>query len=110
MQMTTHLVRFFGTSILEYVQQSCEEAEEQKRSCVDKEALSRLEELFFQHLLQIWVNAHMVTCVSAMEEEPGAADGRSRLMERVAETQLGRVLLPTASLINHSCLPNAFFR
>ena len=36
--------------------------------------------------------------------QPGGA------VETVKEMRIGSVLLPTASLMNHSCTPNAIFR
>ena len=124
--MAATLVSCFGTSILEYVRQHREKTDMLKLPCVvEGDALSRLEVVFFQHLLQLRCNTHLVTCVSSMEQlagnavadgDDGDGDGTgsnvggSDLLEQVAEMKLGRVLLPTASLINHSCLPNAFFR
>ena len=75
---------------------------------------SSLQMLFLHHLLQLRCNSHSVSEVVECGEGGeflGSAgvtlDGPIKSMRPVS---FGTVLLPTASLMNHSCSPNAFFR
>ena len=72
-----------------------------------------LRQLFLHHLLQLRCNTHSISVVSVDEEEGsgtlGSASGGD-LVQRTSEVQLGSAIYPSASLMNHSCLPNALFR
>lgn len=71
-----------------------------------------LRQLFLHHLLQLRCNTHSISVVSVDEEEGsgtlGSASGGD-LVQRTSEVQLGSAIYPSASLMNHSCLPNALF-
>ena len=76
-----------------------------------------LQQLFHYHLLQLRCNSHFVSVVMSggHQESAGhvastAAASVSEGVEITTERKLGSVVYPTASLMNHSCLPNAIFR
>lgn len=101
-QAAKNLIRCFGMSILSYILPSFDAMEHQSD-------LLALEELFFRHLLQLRCNSHAVSQVLG-EEECYLKQHGGGLVETVREVRIGSVLLRTASLVNHSCLPNAMFR
>lgn len=92
--------------------------EEVRRMCsgVDESA-NQLEEaslkkLFSHHLLQLRCNSHSVSELAECSQSGkylggDSGEGPIKSMQHVS---FGTVLLPTASLMNHSCLPNAIFR
>ena len=72
-----------------------------------------LRELFLHHLLQLRCNTHSISAVRVEEGEANGtlgSTGSGGLVQRTAEVQLGSAIYPSASLMNHSCLPNALFR
>ena len=104
LQMAQHLVQLFGGVILCYLQgaeqQSVSAVKSHAAPCVDTE---RLEKLFMHHLLQLRCNSHSVPAMEGGEHHSGNIESSSQL-------QLGSVIFQSASLLNHSCYPNAFFR
>ena len=71
--------------------------------------LSHLRSLFLHHLLQLRCNAHSISAIMAEEECTSGSDGGS-VVQTTSEVQLGSAVYPTASIMNHSCCPNAIFR
>ena len=116
-QMAASLVRGFGDCILKYALPA-ELKPSEEPSHFEGELPSRLESLFLRHLLQLRCNTHVVSDLCAEKEadisselELDRAEGSGgAILDGILERRLGRVLLPTASLINHSCLPNSYFR
>ena len=78
--------------------------EESHTRCLPGLTLTQLRNLFLHHLLQLRCNTHTISTV----QEEGASDSES--VQTVSEVQLGTAVYPTASLMNHSCHPNAIFR
>ena len=123
-QMAANLVSHFKSMILEYACPSSQIPEPVPSS--DGELSSRLESVFLLHLLQLRCNTHVVNHLcderkvdligddeleKSLKSTCGEdGEGLAPRVEGVEEKRLGRVLLPTASLMNHSCVPNAFFR
>ena len=114
--MTDVLFRCFGDSIITYLQASDSslvpaevftDQSSQAGSMADSLATLRagLRQLFRHHLLQLRCNTHFVSALMS--------DGAKESMhgvETTSEVKLGSAVYPTASLMNHSCTPNAFFR
>ena len=73
-------------------------------SCLPGLTLTQLRDLFLRHLLQLRCNTHTISAV----QEEGASGSES--VQTMSEVQLGSAVYPTASLVNHSCHPNAIFR
>lgn len=59
-------------------------------------------------MLQLRCNSHAVSEV--VSELDRAVDNGHGSVETLSEVRVGTVLLPTASLVNHSCSPNSVFR
>lgn len=77
----------------------------------EQSELILLEGLFLRHLLQLRCNSHAISEVlSELEYDSEHSNASDRSVEAVREMRIGTVLLPTASLMNHSCSPNAMFR
>ena len=72
--------------------------------CLSGLTLTQLRTLFLHHLLQLRCNTHTISAV----QEEGASGSES--VQTMSEVQLGSAVYPTASLMNHSCHPNAIFR
>ena len=72
--------------------------------CLPGLTLTQLRDLFLHHLLQLRCNTHTISAV----QEEGASGSES--VQTMSEVQLGSAVYPTASLMNHSCHPNAIFR
>ena len=76
---------------------------------------TRLRQLFRHHLLQLRCNSHFVSAVMS-DRVQESADSASLTaatrgaVETTSERKLGTVIYTTASLMNHSCAPNAIFR
>ena len=113
------MVLHVGDSILKYVvspnkgQQPLGNGD-----CPGEELHSQLKKLFLHHLLQLRCNPHIVSEIMTVPEvnpdskQSVGAESRAagEFVDAVREVGLGTVLFPTASLMNHSCSPNAFFR
>ena len=72
-----------------------------------------LQQLFHHHLLQLRCNSHFVSVVMSDGSQDSAHVASTAVGDRVETTtqrKLGSVIYPTASLMNHSCVPNAIFR
>ena len=78
--------------------------EESQTRCLSGLTLTQLRNLFLRHLLQLRCNTHTISAV----QEEGASGSES--VQSMSEVQLGSAVYPTASLMNHSCHPNAIFR
>lgn len=78
--------------------------EESQTRCLPGLTLTQLRTLFLHHLLQLRCNTHTISAV----QEEGASGSES--VQTMSEVQLGSAVYPTASLMNHSCHPNAIFR
>ena len=106
-QMADNLYRCFGEHILQYIL-PVSETSDSSRESTEVNYQSELKKLFLRHLLQLRCNSHSVSEVlgNSLEDEAKAVGN----IEIVKEVRLGTVLLPTGSLINHSCSPNAIFR
>ncbi len=86
------------------VDESCESGNQ-----LEETALKRL---FYHHLLQLRCNSHSVSDLleCGHSGELLHCDSGEGLIQSVRPVSFGSVLLPTASLVNHSCTPNAIFR
>ena len=93
--MADTLMECFGDVIMEYLTFDLSLSP-------DKECLRKI---FLHHLLQLRCNSHSVTAVV----EEGEGEGRD-VVQSSCEIQVGSVVFSTASLFNHSCVPNIFFR
>ena len=78
--------------------------EESQTRCLPGLTLTQLRNLFLHHLLQLRCNTHTISTV----QKEGASGSES--VQTMSEVQLGSAVYPTASLMNHSCHPNAIFR
>ena len=79
-----------------------------EESSTSSRNLVQLRELFLHHLLQLRCNTHSISVVRVEEKE--AKPNGGGLVQTTSEVQLGSAIYPSASLMNHSCLPNALFR
>ncbi|XP_072021683.1 SET and MYND domain-containing protein 4-like [Amphiura filiformis] len=66
---------------------------------------------FILHMKQLKCNAHAITAVEPVQEDKNVSydNSRGRLSEMVTTTEqvrLATAVYPTASLMNHSCVPN----
>ena len=66
--------------------------------------LDQVKKLFLHHLLQLRCNTHTISTV--IVDEAGSGEE----CVRTTEAKLGSAVYPSASLMNHSCYPNALFR
>lgn len=117
--MAEHFVLHFADSILKYVV-AAQSKEQLLGDCAspDNALYSKLKKLFLRHLFQLRCNSHAVSVLMTGAEVDLESDLRGHTgggpggdsVDTVREMRLGTVLLPTASLMNHSCSPNAFFR
>ena len=118
--MAEDFVLHFGDFILKYVlaAHSKEVQPLGVHARPENEFLLKLKMLFLRHLLQLRCNTHVVSELISgcgVDQELDLSGGTKGVpggdvVDTVKELRLGMVLLPTASLMNHSCLPNAFFR
>lgn len=74
-----------------------------------------LRRLFHHHLLQLRCNSHFVSTVMSVRTQESVYTSSSTAnthgaIETTTEARLGSAIYPTASLMNHSCAPNAIFR
>ena len=112
------LYRCFGESIASYLQvndssESPKPVEKSSGQSSQTDSMADglsslsvgLKQLFQHHLLQLRCNAHFASVLMS-----DGAEGSLHGVETTSEVQLGSVVYPTASLMNHSCAPNAIFR
>ena len=139
-QMANNLIECFGDVIVSYLQthyfqqastgltpnQSNLKAKSEKvdhtsgPSKIQTKLLSdlktNLQQLYHHHLLQLRCNSHFVSMVMSDGSQDSAHVASTAAatvgegVETITERKLGSVIYPTASLINHSCTPNAIFR
>ena len=116
MQMCDVLYRCFGESIVSYLQvndsspkpmeKSSDQSSQTDSMADGLSSLSvGLKQLVHHHLLQLRCNTHFVSVLMS-----DGAEESLHGVETTSEVQLGSVVYPTASLMNHSCAPNAIFR
>ena len=127
--MANYLVECFGDAIVSYLQtdyfQHVSMSQSDLKTKTEKvdhasgpssELKTSLQQLFHHHLLQLRCNSHFVSVVmSDGSQEPAHVDSKAAAapgegVETTTERKLGSVVYPTASLMNHSCIPNAIFR
>ena len=77
----------------------------QKRPGHSDSGLASLKQLFLHHLLQLRCNTHNISTIIVDDSTSSSSEVQS-----TSEVQLGSAVYPTASLMNHSCNPNALFR
>lgn len=85
------------------------EGSQNMSACLLGLSLPQLRNLFFHHLLQLRCNAHSISAIMADKEGVSGSDGEG-VVQTTSEAQLGSAVYPTASIMNHSCCPNAIFR
>lgn len=118
--MTNVLTECFGDTILSYLQTAASKSpllpHTDSNATSPPPSMVGLKQLFYHHLLQLRCNSHFVSAVildgdTRQESSPAiASDGGHSAVETTSEMKLGSTVYPTASLMNHSCAPNAFFR
>ncbi len=103
--MVERMTRCFGKYILRYTFPGWVDSS-------NEDQVILLKRLFLRHLLQLRCNSHAISEISCeLEESDGSGSDKGRGgIETVREMMIGSVILPTASLMNHSCSPNAIFR
>lgn len=131
-QMSNDLTECFGDFILSYLKTVFSPAAAPKTTtgctsqpcqtlCVDEEIVdtktntssvlrTRLRKLFHHHLLQLRCNSHFVSVLTSERAQRSTEVASSQSVETTTEMRLGSAIYPTASLMNHSCAPNAIFR
>ena len=120
--MSDVLTECFGDAILSYLQTTVSRLPPPRDSNIESNTtnlpptMARLKHLFHHHLLQLRCNSHFISVVmldNAQETSRTAAAASSvghSAVETTSEKKIGSAVYPTASLMNHSCAPNAFFR
>ena len=98
--MAGTMVDCFGDTIKSYLHAEATDYGSGTLESVD----GSLRSLFLHHLLQLRCNSHSVTDVLE------AGGGGGEVVQPSLEVYLGSAVFPTASLFNHSCWPNIFFR
>jgi hypothetical protein len=119
--MSDVLTECFGDAILSYLQIAASKSSlphtDSNTTSLPPLTMAGLKQLFHHHLLQLRCNSHFVSivisdnvCQESSEIVSTVSDGGHSAIETTSEKRLGSAVYPTASLMNHSCTPNAFFR
>ena len=120
--MSDILAECFGDAILGYLQTTTSKSPTPCDFNTDRNAgslvpsMAGLKLLFHHHLLQLRCNSHFISVVMLENpQEPSliataSSDHSTSAIETTSEKKLGTAIYPTASLMNHACAPNVFFR